>query len=85
MSGKTGMPESDVVAEIERYLVMPGQALAYKVGMNRILELRERARQALGPKFDLRAFHDLLLTGGDLPLALLERRVDAWIGAQAAR
>ena len=85
MSGKTGMPESDVVAEIERYLVMPGQALAYKVGMNRILELRERARAALGPKFDIRAFHDLLLTGGDLPLALLERRVDAWIGAQAAR
>ena len=52
--------------------------------MNRILELRERARQALGPKFDLRAFHDLLLGGGDLPLQLLERRVDAWIGARAA-
>ena len=83
MREKTGMPETDVVAEIERYLVMPGQALAYKVGMNRILELREKAKAALGPKFDLRAFHDLVLGGGDLPLQLLERRVDAWIGARA--
>lgn len=83
MLEKTGMPETDVVAEIERYLVMPGQALAYKVGMNKILALREKARAALGPKFDLRAFHDFVLTGGDLPLALLERRVDSWIGEQA--
>lgn len=79
MLDKTGMPETDVVAEIERYLVMPGQALAYKVGMNKILELRARAQAELGPKFALRDFHDLVLTGGDLPLALLERRVDAWI------
>lgn len=82
MLDKTGMPETDVVAEIERYLVMPGQALAYKVGMNKILELRTRAQEALGPKFALRDFHDLVLTGGDLPLALLERRVDAWIEAK---
>ena len=53
MLEKTGMPETDVVAEIERYLVMPGQALAYKVGMNKILELRERAKAELGPKFDI--------------------------------
>ena len=85
MLEKTGMPETDVVAEIERYLVMPGQALAYKVGMNKLLELRARAQAALGPKFALRDFHDLVLTGGDLPLALLERRVDAWIGQQAAK
>ena len=85
MTEKTGMPQTDVVAEIERYLVMPGQALAYKVGMNRILELREKAKASLGPKFDLKAFHDLVLTGGDLPLALLERRVDAWIGEQAGK
>ena len=85
MLEKTGMPETDVVAEIERYLVMPGQALAYKVGMNKILELREKAKEALGPKFRLSEFHDLVLTGGDLPLALLERRVDAWIGQQAAK
>jgi uncharacterized protein (DUF885 family) len=85
MLEKTGMPETDVVAEIERYLVMPGQALAYKVGMNKILALREKAKAALGPKFKLSDFHDLVLTGGDLPLALLERRVDAWIGQQAAK
>lgn len=85
MRDKTGMPETDVVAEIERYLVMPGQALAYKVGMNRILELRGKAQAALGPKFDARGFHDLVLTGGAMPMALLERRVDAWIGEQAAK
>ncbi|GAB2504799.1 DUF885 domain-containing protein [Arenimonas alkanexedens] len=85
MLDKTGMPETDVVAEIERYLVMPGQALAYKVGMNRILALRGKAQAALGPKFDARAFHDLVLQGGSMPMALLERRVDAWIGEQAAK
>lgn len=85
MLDKTGMPETDVVAEIERYLVMPGQALAYKVGMQKILELRMRARMRLGADFELAAFHDLLLTGGDLPLALLEERVDAWIEAQSAK
>jgi uncharacterized protein (DUF885 family) len=82
MLEKTGMPETDVVAEIERYLVMPGQALAYKVGMNQILALREKATTALGPKFDLAAFHDVVLTNGGLPLALLEQRVDLWIGEQ---
>ena len=85
MLDKTGMPETDVVAEIERYLVMPGQALAYKVGMNRILAMRDKARSALGPKFDARGFHDLVLSGGSMPMALLERRVDAWIGEQAAK
>lgn len=84
MRDKTGMPETDVVAEIERYLVMPGQALAYKVGMNRILELREKAKAELGDAFDLKAFHDLVLTGGDMPLQMLGERVDRWI-AQAAR
>jgi uncharacterized protein (DUF885 family) len=81
MLEKTGMPETDVVAEIERYLVMPGQALAYKVGMNKVLELRDRARGQLGERFSLAAFHDLLLTGGDMPLTMLEQRVDAWIAA----
>ena len=85
MLEKTGMPETDVVAEIERYLVMPGQALAYKVGMQKILELRQRAQMRLGEKFDLAAFHDLLLTGCDLPLALLEQRVDAWIEERSAQ
>lgn len=82
MLEKTGMPETDVVAEIERYLVMPGQALAYKVGMNKILELRERAKTELGSKFDIKAFHDVVLTGGSMPMALLEQRVDLWIARQ---
>ncbi len=84
MGDKTGMPSTDVVAEIERYLVMPGQALAYKVGMNRILELREQAKRELGPKFDLRRFHNLVLTGGDMPLTLLDERVKAWIVEEKA-
>ena len=79
MVAKTGMPEADVVAEIERYFVMPGQALAYKVGMNTILALRERAQAELGPKFDLKAFHDVVLGAGSMPMTLLEQRVDAWI------
>ena len=85
MLDKTGMPETDVVAEIERYLVMPGQALAYKVGMNRILELREQAKAELGERFDLKAFHDLVLTGGDMPLKMLGERVEGWIARNAAQ
>ena len=84
MLEKTGMPETEVVAEIERYLVNPGQALAYKVGMNKILELRERAKAALGDKFSLAGFHDFVLTGGDMPLTQLEARVDAWITSEKA-
>lgn len=84
----TGMGEKEVVAEIERYLVIPGQALAYKVGMFKILELRERARSALGEAFELREFHNVVLTSGAMPLDLLERVVDDWIelrrGARAA-
>jgi uncharacterized protein (DUF885 family) len=79
MLEKTGMPEGDVTAEIERYLVWPGQALAYKVGMMKILELRERAKTALGAKFDIKAFHDQVLTGGALPLSILEQKIDRWI------
>ena len=85
MVDKTGMPEGDVVAEIERYFVMPGQALAYKVGMNTILALRERAQAELGPAFDLKAFHDVVLGAGAMPMTLLEQRVDAWIETQRTR
>lgn len=84
MVDHTGMPESEVTAEIERYFVMPGQALAYKIGMLKFLELRERARDELGEAFDIRAFHDLLLTGGDMPLAIAEQRVERWISEQKA-
>ncbi len=79
MSQNTGMPKSDVVAEIERYIVMPGQATAYKTGMDFILVLRKRAQDALGDKFDIRDFHDVVLQNGDLPLSLLEAQVDHWI------
>jgi len=79
MLDNTGMAESDVTAEIERYFVDPGQALAYKAGMLKILELRETAKKTLGDKFVLSEFHDQVLTHGALPLALLERVIDDWV------
>jgi uncharacterized protein (DUF885 family) len=85
MLDMTGMPETDVVAEIERYLVMPGQALAYKVGMNAILEARERAKTALGERFDLKAFHDVVLKSGSMPMTLMNRQVDDWVKAELAK
>lgn len=85
MRDKTGMPQTDVVAEIERYLVMPGQALAYKVGMNTILRLREEAKAELGSKFNISRFHDRVLTGGDMPMALLEQRIRQWIEEEKKR
>jgi uncharacterized protein (DUF885 family) len=75
----TGMPVGEVETEIERYFVDPGQALAYKVGMLKILELRERSKTALGTKFDLKEFHNVVLTNGALPLTVLERLVDEMI------
>jgi uncharacterized protein (DUF885 family) len=81
MLANTGMAGSDVVAEIERYFIMPGQATAYKVGMTKILELRALAEAELGDRFDIREFHDVLLTGGSMPLDILEARVVAWIDA----
>lgn len=79
MLANTGMGEGEVEAEIERYLVMPGQALSYKVGMMKIVELRERARRELGDAFSLPEFHDQILGHGALPLTLLEQVVDDWI------
>lgn len=84
MMENTGMAQTDVTAEIERYFVNPGQALAYKAGMLKILELRARAKQALGPKFVLSEFHNEILTHGALPLALLERVIDDWIARKNA-
>ncbi len=77
----TGMPESDVVAEVERYLVIPGQACAFKIGMQRIQAMRERAEQTLGEAFDIRDFHRVILDNGAMPLDLLDGVVDEWIDA----
>jgi len=75
----SAIDEVEIQAETDRYIVWPGQALSYKVGQMKILELRERAQKALGPKFDIRAFHDEVLGAGALPLQELEVRIDAWI------
>ena len=82
MVREAGMPEPEAVSEIERYLVMPAQALSYKVGMIKILELRERARAALGSRFDLRRFHEEVLRNGEMPLEVLEMMIDEWIASQ---
>ena len=80
----TGMGEKEVTSEIERYIVMPGQACAYKVGMLKIRELRKRAQTELGDKFDLREFHDVVLKNGALPLEILERQVNEYIARKKA-
>lgn len=82
MRDNSPISEGQIRSEIRRYIVLPGQATAYKIGMLEILELRERARDALGDAFDIRDFHDTVLGGGALPLSLLERRVDDWITSQ---
>ena len=66
-------------AEVRRYMVIPGQATSYKIGMLKILELRAEAEAELGDDFDIRAFHDTILGGGAMPLTILERRVDEWV------
>ncbi|HEV2045979.1 MAG TPA: DUF885 domain-containing protein [Chthoniobacterales bacterium] len=84
MRDKTGMGEKEVKAEIERYIVMPGQACAYKVGMLKLQELRARAQKELGEKFDQREFHETLLKQGALPLEILEEQVNAYIQKKKA-
>ena len=76
-----GYSEADSRAQIERYMVWPGQALGYKIGSLKIMELRRRAESALGDRFDIRKFHDIVLGEGTLPLSLLEAKVDRWIAA----
>ncbi len=85
MVSTTGMVEADVTSEVERYLALPGQACAYKVGELKILELREKAKTALGPKFKLKDFHAVLLENGGVPLTLLEQLVREWIASVKAR
>jgi uncharacterized protein (DUF885 family) len=74
--------EPTIQAEVDRYIAWPAQGLSYKIGQLKILELRERAKQQLGPKFDVRAFHDEILSGGSLPLDVLQSRIDEWIHSQ---
>jgi len=81
---KTPIAQGAVISEVRRYIVWPGQATAYKIGMIKILELRSNAQKELGDKFDIRAFHDTVLGGGALPLSVLEKRVNNWVNTVKA-
>ena len=82
MLDNTGSTTTEVETEVERYIVWPGQALGYMVGRLKLLELREKAKRALGDRFDLRKLHDVVLLPGALPLSLLEQEVDRWIESE---
>ncbi|WP_298196200.1 DUF885 family protein [Novosphingobium sp.] len=82
MLSNSGMGRTDATAEVERYIAIPGQALSYKIGALTILRLRDKARTALGERFDIRAFHEQVLGSGALPLPVLEAKIDRWIAAQ---
>ena len=82
MVENTGVERGFVESEVDRYTSMPGQALAYMIGKLKIDELRDRAKAKLGPRFDIRRFHNAVLDQGPLSLPVLERQIDAWIDAQ---
>jgi uncharacterized protein (DUF885 family) len=82
MQANTALGEADIQAEVNRYIAWPGQALAYKVGQLKILELRRRAEQRLGARFDLREFHEQVVGSGPVPLSVLEAKVERWIAAR---
>ena len=84
MHDNSGLSETDAIAEAERYMAIPGQALAYKIGQLKITELRNKAQQELGDKFDIREFHAQVLGDGSLPLAVLETKIDRWIATKKA-
>jgi uncharacterized protein (DUF885 family) len=81
----TGKTDQDITVEVDRYIVWPAQALAYKIGQMKIRELRTEAETRLGAKFDVRKFHDAVLEDGAVPLGVLETRMKQWIDSQAVR
>jgi uncharacterized protein (DUF885 family) len=85
MIENTGMSDTEVTTEIERYMALPGQACAYKVGELKILELRDRAKAAFGDKFSIKDFHAVILENGALPLTVLDKLVDEWIARDAPK
>lgn len=85
MMNNSGMTRTEVVAEVDRYIAIPSQALGYKIGALKIQELRKRAEAKLGKRFDIKAFHEQVLNTGGLPLTILEQKIDRWIASQAAR
>ena len=84
MTENSSQSPTDIVAEVERYIAIPGQALAYMTGRLKIQELRDRAERELGPKFDIREFHAQVLMTGALPLSVLETKIERWIAAKKA-
>jgi len=80
----TGKTDQDITVEVDRYIVWPGQALAYKLGQLKIRELRTRAEKTLGNEFAIRSFHDAVLEEGAMPLDILEAHMDAWLGRRSA-
>jgi uncharacterized protein (DUF885 family) len=81
----TAMDDPNIQSEVDRYISWPGQALAYKMGQLKILELREQAKRELGPRFDIRRFHDAVLAGGPLPLDVLDVQIRNWIEKEKLR
>ena len=79
MKKTTGMSDTEVRVEIERYIVWPAQATSYKMGMLKILELRKKAKAAMGDRFDIKEFHTIVLDQGIVPLFILEELIDDWI------
>jgi uncharacterized protein (DUF885 family) len=78
----TTLSKTEAAEEVDRYVVLPGQALGYKIGEREILDLRERAKAALGNRFDIKRFHDAILNDGGMPLAILDAKIERWIEAE---
>jgi uncharacterized protein (DUF885 family) len=84
MKDNTTLTDANIDAEVNRYISVPGQATAYMIGKRKIEELRTRAEQQLGPKFDVRRFHDAVLGQGAVPLDALDAQINAWIASEKA-